>query len=135
MKKRPLAFLLVIIIICAAAATYLITRNLSAQTRAWQLSTQMSCAGTQDTTEFNMSNQWRIIWNIQKRTGPLFIIAVYSKTDSGYPLFYEDDESDTTATDGTLLMNSTGTFLVRMVALSDTEWNLRIEEYAPVKPT
>jgi hypothetical protein len=135
MKKRPLAFLLAIIIICAAAATYLITRNPSAQTREWQLSTQMAGAGTQDTTEFNMSSQWRITWNIQKRTGPLFIIAVYSKTDSGYPLFWEDDESDTTATEGVLLMNSTGTFLVRVVAVSDTEWSLRIEEYAPVAPT
>jgi hypothetical protein len=135
MKKRPLAFLLVTIIICAAAAAYFITRNPSAQTRTWQLSNQISGAGTQDIAEFTMNNNWRAVWSIEKRTANLFIVAVYSKIGGGYSLVMEDDESDTAAAQGILQVNSTGSFIVRVVAISDTEWSLRIEEYVLVAPT
>lgn len=133
MKKTPMAFLLVIVII--GATVYFITRGPSAQTRTWQSFDQISGAGTQDITELNMSDQWRVVWNIGKRTAPLFIIAVYSKTGTQYPQVAEDDQSDTNATEGILLMNSTGSFIIRVVAASDTEWNLRIEEHMLVKPT
>jgi len=66
MKKRSRAFLVVIAVIGAAAAAYVIVRNPFAPTGTWQLSGQISGAGTQDTTEFTINTHWRIVWNITK---------------------------------------------------------------------
>lgn len=131
-KKQRRALLLLIVVIGAAAVAYFIIRNPLAQTGAWQLSSQVSGVGTQDTTEFTMNSQWRIIWSIQNRTFNLFVVAAYVKNGTGYSPIAEDDESDTSATQGVIEVHYTGNFFIRVVAASDQEWNLRIEEF--VKP-
>jgi hypothetical protein len=130
MKKRSLAFLVVIAVIGAAVAAYAIVRNPFAPTGTWQLSSQISGTGTQETTEFTINTQWRILWNITKQTANFFIVDVYAKNGSGnYSLIVDADASDTGATQGLLQVDYTGSFVIRVVAASDTEWSLRIIEF------
>jgi hypothetical protein len=131
-KKRRIALLLSVIVTVAvvAAVAYLLVRNPFAPTGAWQLSSQVSGVGPQDTTNFTMNNQWRIIWSIQNRTFNLFIIDVYVRNGTSYSPIADDDESDTTALQGVIQVNYEGNFFIRVIAASDQEWNLQIEQFA-----
>ena len=130
MKKKELIALSLSIIVIGAVAAYAIIKNPFAKTRTWHLFGQVSGAGNQDTTPFNMSNQWRVSWSIDNRTTNLFIVAVYAGPGYRDPPVAEADESDTNAVRGGLIIDytGTGTFVIRVVAAQDTQWTLRIEE-------
>jgi len=132
-KKRLVTLSLSILIIGAVVAAFIAMKNAPAQTGAWQQSPPISGTGRQDTTEFVMNNQWRIIWTIQNQTTNLFLVAVYAKNGTGYSPIADADESDTNATQGILPVDYTGRFIIRVVTSDDTEWTLHIQEF--VKPT
>jgi hypothetical protein len=133
LKKKELVALSLSIVIIGAAAALVIIKNPFVQTGTWRLFSQVSGAGTRETTEFNMSNQWCIAWSIGNRTANYFIVTVYARNDSGYSRITETDESDTNATEGILPVDYTGSFVIRVVAADDTDWSLRILQF--VKPT
>ena len=135
MKKKELAALALFIIVIGAVVAFVIIRNPFAQTGTWKLFSQVSGAGTRETTGFNMSDQWCVAWSIANQTtrADYFIITVYARNDSGFSPIAEADESDTNATEGILPVDYMGSFVIRVVAPDDTEWSLQILHL--VKPT
>jgi hypothetical protein len=128
MKKKELAALSLSIVVIGAVAAFVIIRNPFAQTGTWELFSQVSGAGTRETTEFNMSDRWCVAWSIgnQSTRANYFIVTVYARNDGGFSPIIETDESDTNATEGILPVDYMGSFVIRVVAADDTEWNLRI---------
>jgi hypothetical protein len=129
-EKEQIAILLSAIIVVAAIAAYGIIRSSSGQAGTWKLFGQFSGAGINTTTEFTMTNRWRIVYSIEKRIAyDEFVIDVFIWNGTGYPWFTTRDESDTTATQGILSVDQTGTFFIQVNDLSDTKWSLQIEEF------
>jgi hypothetical protein len=127
-KQVALALATVIIVVAAIAAYEVI----SARPSAWQIDAQLSNNGPQETTAFTINNTWAIAWKINKQNNGLFVVAVYMKNGTGYSWVTDDSETDTNMTQGILPVPYTGTFVIRVVALNETEWTLRIEEFKPV---
>ncbi|MCJ7422671.1 hypothetical protein MUP01_00160 [Candidatus Bathyarchaeota archaeon] len=132
MKKKELATLSLLLIIIGAVTAYVVIKNPFAPAGTWQVASQISGTGNQDTTEFTMNSQWCLAWRIDNRTANLFIVEVYARNSSGFSRVAETDESDTNATQGEFPVDFTGSFVIRVVAASDTSWSLRILEL--VKP-
>lgn len=136
MKKKELRILsLSIVVMCIAIAVvaYVIIRNSPAETRRWQISTQISGTGNQDTTEFTINNPWRIVWSFNNQTNSFFNVAVYVRNGTGFSPIADADASDMNAIQGILPVDYTGSFVIRVLTLADTKWSLRIDEF--VKPS
>lgn len=129
MKKKNRLLALSLLIVAIGTVAYAIIKNPFAQTGEWQIAKSISNVGTQQTTEFTIDNQWRIVWSIQNRSANLFVVAVYMNSSSGYSSIAEADATDTNATVGVLPVDYTGSFVIRVITLSDTEWTLLIEEF------
>lgn len=126
-KQGAFAVAIIIIVISAVAAYEVI----SIKPSAWQIDAQLSNSGSQDTTAFTMNSTWAISWVINKQNDNLFTVTVYMKNDSGYFPVTDASETDTNTTRGVLPVPYTGTFIVRVVASSETQWTLQIEELKP----
>jgi hypothetical protein len=130
MKKEKQTALVVAIIIIIAAAIIAYT-VISAKPGTWQIDAPISNTGIQDTTEFVMNNTWRIAWIINKQNDNLFFLAVSIKNGTGYSSVADASETDTNTTRGILPVPYKGTFIIRVVASSETEWTLYIKEFKP----
>jgi hypothetical protein len=129
LKSRTLGILsLLTIVLAIAFAAYIVTNT--ARARAWQTAQEISNTGKQDTTEFSMNNPWRILWKMDNYTSTLFLVAVYEKSGTGYSVVAEADYADTNSTTGILPVQYTGSFVIRVVTMDDTEWTLAIQEFA-----
>jgi hypothetical protein len=131
MKKNTeiaLALLLVIAMIGVAVVAYVTGRNPPLQSFDWQVVAQISGAGRQDTTEFSMNNPWRVAWSIQKQSDNFFLVAVYIKNGTGYSPIAEADEAETNTTQGLVPVSYTGSFVIRVIAMNETEWTLQIQK-------
>lgn len=126
-KKQQVALALAIIIIVAAAIVY---EFISTKPSAWHaVAPPLSGSGTQDIAPFTMDNTWRVGWAINRQNDPLFILSVYVKNDTGgYSWVADTSETVTNTTQGILPVFYTGTFVMRVVTSSETEWTLLIEE-------
>jgi hypothetical protein len=131
LKSRTLGILsLLTVVLAIAFAAYIVTNTKPAVTGAWQTVQEISNTGKQDTTEFSMNNPWRIIWKMDNYTSTLFLVAVYEKGGTGYSVVAEADYTDTNSTTGILPVQHTGSFVIRVVTMDDTEWTLAIQEFA-----
>ena len=131
MKKNTeiaLALLLVIAMVGVAVVAYVAGRNPPPQSFDWQVVAQISGSGRQDTTEFSMNNPWRVAWSIQKQSDNFFFLAVYINNGTGYSPVAEADEQDTNTTQGFVPVSYTGSFVIRVIAMNETEWTLQIQE-------
>jgi len=131
MKKNTeiaLALLLVIALVGVAIVAYVTGTNPLPQNIDWQVAAQISGAGRQDTTEFSMNNPWRVAWSIQKQSDNFFFLAVYIKNGTGYSPIAEADETETNTTQGFVPVSYTGSFVIRVIAMNETEWTLQIQE-------
>lgn len=131
MKGRTVCILLLLIIVIGTAiAAYLVTNSKPAGTGTWQIDTEISNKGTQDTTKFVMSNPWRILWKMDKyTTSGFFLVGVYQKNDTGFSSIAEANAADANSTVGVLPVGYTGSFVIRVVTSDDTEWTLVLEEF------
>jgi lipopolysaccharide export LptBFGC system permease protein LptF len=134
-KKTEIAFalLLVVAIVGVVVVAYLAPKGSLSQTGVWQVATQLTGTGRQDTTEFMMNNPWRVAWSIQKQSENFFFVAVYTKNGTGYSPVAEADEADTNSTEGILPVEYTGSFVIRVLTMNETEWTLQIQEF--IEPT
>lgn len=131
MKKNTeiaLALLLVIAMVGVAVVAYVAGRNPPSQSFDWQVVAQISGSGRHDTTEFSMNNAWRVAWSIQKQSENFFFLAVYINNGTGYSPVAEADEQDTNTTQGFVPVSYTGSFVIRVIAMNETEWTLQIQE-------
>jgi hypothetical protein len=79
-----------------------------------------------------MDNMWRVGWAINRQSDPLFILSVYMRNDTGgYSWVADTSKTVTNTTRGILPVFYTGTFVMRVVTSSETEWTLLIEELNP----
>jgi hypothetical protein len=134
MKKEKQAALAVaiIIIVVAAIVAYAVYAVIYAKPSTWQIDATISSTGIQDTTEFVMNNTWRIEWIINKQGDNLFVVVAAVKNGTEYYPVADASEADVNATRGVLPVFYTGTFIIRVITSSDTEWTLYIEEFKPV---
>ena len=123
-----LALVLVMVMIGVAVVAYVTERNVGSQSYDWQVVAQLSGAGRHDTTEFSMNSPWRVAWSIQKQTDNFFLVAVYINNGTGYTSIAEAAETDTNTTQGFVPVSYTGSFVVRVLAMNETEWTLQIQE-------
>ena len=136
MKKNmeiALTLLLVIALVGVAVVAYVAGRNPPTQSFTWQVAAQISGTGNQDTTEFSMNNPWRVAWSIQKQSDSFFFLAVYIKNGTEYSPIAEADATETNTTQGFVPVSYTGSFVIRVIAMNETEWTLQIQEPV-VKP-
>jgi hypothetical protein len=135
LKGRKLViFSLLIIVLSIVVAAYIATNSKPAVTGTWQIAAEISNTGKQDTTEFSMNDPWRIVWKIDNYTSTLFLVAVYTKNGTGYSVVAEADAIDTNSTIGILPVKYTGSFVIRVVTMDDTEWTLQIQEFTTTPP-
>jgi hypothetical protein len=127
-EKQTILAVTIIIIVIAAVGAY---EAISAKPSIWQIDARISNSGSQDTTAFIMNNTWAIAWIINKQSDNLFTLAVYMKNDTGYFPVTDASETDTNSTTGILPVSYTGTFIIRVIASSETQWTLQIEELKP----
>ena len=130
MKGKTLGILaLLIVVIGIVLAVYIANNN-----AVWQTAGEISGKGKQDTTEFNVSNKWRVIWKIDNDTYD-FLVAVYIKDSSGYSVIPETETyaADINSTIGVIPVDYTGSFIIRVVTPDDIAWSLKIQEFT--KPT
>jgi hypothetical protein len=119
-----------IIVIGISVAAYIVTHNTGTRSGVWQIATQFSNKGRQDTTEFSMSNPWRVVWRIDSYSQNLFVVAIYEKNNTGYSVVAEADAEDTNSTQGVFApAEYSGSFIIRVVTMDDTEWTLQIQEF------
>lgn len=131
MKGKTLGILaLLIVVIGIILAVYI--SNSAHDNAVWQTAGEISGKGKQDTTEFNVSNKWRIIWKIDNDTYD-FLVAVYIKDSSGYSVVDETYAADVNSTIGVIPVDYTGSFIIRVVTSDDIAWSLTIQEFT--KPT
>jgi hypothetical protein len=128
-KKVSIALSLLVVVIIAAIAAYAITYSPPPENGAWQLFDEVSGAGARDTNEFAMQNRWRVIWSVDEGGANLFIVAVYIYSGGNYSLFAEVDKSRTSQFQGVLPIDQLGIFVIRVVAMDDTNWVIRVEEF------
>jgi hypothetical protein len=131
MKKNTeiaLALLLVIALVGVAVVAYVAGTNPSPQSIDWQVAAQISGAGPQETTEFSMNNSWGVAWSIQKQSDNFFFLAVYINNGTGYSSIAEADETETNTTQGFVPVSYTGSFVIRVITMNETEWTLQIQE-------
>jgi hypothetical protein len=128
-KKVSVALSLLVVVIIAAIATYVITYSPPPENGTWELFDEVSGAGNLDTNEFTMHNRWRLVWSVDEGGAYLFIVAVYTKNDGGYSLFAEVDKSRTSEYQGVLPVDQLGSFVIRVVAMNDTNWDIQVEEF------
>jgi hypothetical protein len=126
-KQAALALAIIIIVVAAIAAYELI----SAKSSTWQVDTEITNSGPQDTTEFTINNTWAIAWKINKQNDNLFLVAVYMRNVTGYSEVANAAETDTNLTQGVLPVPYTGAFVIRVIASGETQWTLLIEELRP----
>jgi hypothetical protein len=131
LKGRTVGILLLLIIVIGIAiAAYLATNSKPAGTGIWQIDTEISNKGKQDTTEFVMSNPWRIIWKMDKyTTSGYFLVGVYRQNETGFSTIAEANAANTNSTVGVLPVEYTGSFVIRVLTSDDTEWTLVLEEF------
>jgi len=137
MKKNTeiaLALLLVMAMIGVAIVAYVTEGNPPPQTFDWQAVAQISGAGRQDTTEFSMNNPRRVAWSIQKQSDNFFLVAVYIKNGTGYSPIAEADETQTNTTQGFVPVSYTGSFVIRVIAMHETEWTCRFKNQSSNQP-
>ena len=130
MKGKTLGILaLLIVVIGIVVAVYSANNN-----AVWQTAGEISGKGKQDTTEFNVSNKWRVIWKIDNDTYD-FLVAVYIKDSGGYSPIPETETyaADVNSTIGVISVDYTGSFIIRVVTPDDIGWSLKIQEFT--KPT
>jgi hypothetical protein len=130
MKGKTLGILaLLIVVIGIVVAVYISNNN-----AVWQTAGEISGKGKQDTTEFNVSNKWRVIWKIDNDTYD-FLVAVYIKDNGGYSVIPETETyaADWNSTIGVIPVDYTGSFIIRVVTSDDIGWSLKIQEFT--KPT
>lgn len=129
MKKKELATLSLLLVVIGAVAAYVVIENPFAPAGTWEVVSEVSGTGNQDTTEFNMSSQWRLAWKIENGTTDYFIAQVYARNSSdssGFSLVAEG--SDINAATGGCPVYFTGSFIIRVIAENDTSWSLQIQE-------
>jgi hypothetical protein len=68
---------------------------------------------------------------INKQSENLFLVAAAIKNGTEYYPVVDASETYTNTTRGILPVPYTGTFIIRVVTSSDTEWTLYIEEPKP----
>ena len=78
-----------------------------------------------------MNNAWRIEWIFNKQSNNLFLVAAAIKNGTKYYPVGDASETYTNTTRGILRVPYTGTFIIRVITSSDTEWTLYIEELKP----
>lgn len=83
-KKQTTLAVAIIIMVAAAIVAYAVYTVISAKPSNWQVEDRLSNTGTQDTTEFEMNNTWRIDWKINEQYDPFFVIVVFIKNATGY---------------------------------------------------
>jgi hypothetical protein len=127
-EKQVALTLAIIIIVVAAIAAY---ELISAKPSTWQIDTEVTNSGTQDTTEFTINNTWAIAWKINQQSDNLFLVAVYMRNVTGYSEVANAAETDTNTTQGVLPVPCTGTFIIRVIASDETQWTLLVEELRP----
>jgi hypothetical protein len=128
-KEKQAAFVLaIIVVVIAASAAY---ELISAKPSTWQIYTEVTNSGTQDTNEFTINNTWAIAWKINKQNDNLFLVAVYMRNVTAYSEVANTAEADTNTTQGVLHVPYTGTFVIRIIASDETQWTLLIEELRP----
>jgi hypothetical protein len=131
-KQTALAVAITIIVAAAIVAYAVISaKPINRSIGTLQIDARLSNTGTQDTTEFVMNTTWRIEWIINKQNDNLFFLAALIKNGTGYSPVADTSETDTNTTRGILPVPYTGTFIIRVIASSDTEWTLYIEEIKP----
>lgn len=130
-KKQTTLAVAIIIMVAAAIVAYAVYTVISAKPSNWQVEDRLSNTGTQDTTEFEMNNTWRIDWKINEQYDPFFVIVVFIKNATGYSSVATTSETDTNTTQGILPVPYTGTFVIRVLTQDDTTWTLYIEEFKP----
>jgi hypothetical protein len=124
MKGKTLGILaLLIVVIGIAFAVYISNNN-----AIWQTAGEISGKGNQDTTEFVVSNKWRVIWKIDNDTYD-FLVAVYIKDSGGYSVVAEAYAGDMNSTIGVIPVDYTGSFVIRVVTPDDIGWSLKIQEF------
>jgi hypothetical protein len=130
MKGKTLGILALLIVVIGIILAVYITNN----NAVWQTAGEISGKGKQDTTEFNVSNKWRVIWKIDNDTYD-FLVAVYIKNNGGYSVIpgTETYAADVNSTIGVIPVDYTGSFIIRVVTPDDIGWSLRIQEFT--KPT
>ncbi len=128
MKGKTLGILALLIVVIGIAVAVSIANN----NAVWQTAGEISGKGKQDTTEFNVSNKWRVIWKIDNDTYDFLIVAVYIKDSSGYSVVAET-AADINSTIGVIPVDYTGSFIIRVVTPDDIAWSLKIQEFT--KPT
>jgi hypothetical protein len=132
-KKQTALAVAITIIVAAAIVAYAVisAKPINRSIGTLQIDARLSNTGTQDTTEFVMNTTWRIEWIINKQNDNLFFLAALIKNGTGYSPVADTSETDTNTTRGILPVPYTGTFIIRVIASSDTEWTLYIEEIKP----
>lgn len=130
-KKQTALAVAIIIVVAAAIVAYAVYAVISAKPSTWQIDATLSNTGIQDTTEFVMNNPWRIEWIINKQNDNLFVLVAAIKNGTLYSPVADASETDTNTTQGILPVPYTGTFIIRVIVSSDTEWTLYIEEFKP----
>jgi hypothetical protein len=130
MKGKTLGILALLIVVIGIILAVFISNN----NAVWQTAGEISGKGKQDTTEFNVSNKWRVIWKIDNDTYD-FLVAVYIKNNGGYSVIpgTETYAADVNSTIGVIPVDYTGSFIIRVVTPDDIGWSLRIQEFT--KPT
>jgi hypothetical protein len=130
MKGKTLGILALLIVVIGIILAVFISNN----NAVWQTAGEISGKGKQDTTEFNVSNKWRVIWKIDNDTYD-FLVAVYIKDSDGYSPIPETETyaADVNSTIGVIPVDYTGSFIIRVVTPDDIGWSLRIQEFT--KPT
>ena len=130
MKGRTLGILALLIVVIGIILAVFISNN----NAVWQTAGEISGKGKQDTTEFNVSNKWRVIWKIDNDTYD-FLVAVYIKDSGGYSPIPETETyaADVNSTIGVIPVDYTGSFIIRVVTSDDIAWSLKIQEFT--KPT
>ena len=124
MKGKALGILaLLIVVIGVVVAVYIANNN-----AVWKTAGEISGKGSQDTTEFNVSNKWRVIWKIDNDTYD-FLVAVYIRDNSGYSEVAVTYALDMNSTVGVIPVDYTGSFIIRVVTPDDIGWSLKIQEF------
>jgi len=128
MKGKTLGILaLLIVVVGVAGAAVYISRS-SPDNAVWLTAGEISGKGKQDTTEFDLSNKWRVVWKIDNDTYD-FLVAVFIKDSGVYSVVAEMYAGDMNSTMGVIPLDYTGRFIIRVVTSDDIGWSLKIQEF------
>jgi len=126
MKGKTLGILAILIVVIGIVVAVYIS-NSAPDNAVWQTAGEISGKGKQDTTEFNVSNKWRVIWKIDNDTYD-FLVAVYIKDSGVYSVVGDAYAGDMNSTIGVIPVDYAGSFIIRVVTSDDIGWSLKIQE-------